>query len=121
MNLTLDQFVALFPELSAIDNFAFAASLRRAYGVTRGFPGLCDPDASQLALGLYVAHIYTLGERAKCHLGQAGVKRVASQDDSIEFLSPSKFEGSQDQWLSLTNYGLELLQILNSFSSGVLL
>jgi Protein of unknown function (DUF4054) len=120
MNLTLEQFIVYFPEFAAINNFDFSAALRRAYVATKGYKRICDEEMATLALALYTAHVYTLTERAKCHGGNVAVKSVKSQDDQITFVTPEDY-GDEDTWLMLTPYGLELLQIYNSFFTGYLI
>lgn len=121
INVNEDDFKKSFPEFSEVENIEFYIMRAQCYVSPNNY-GILSDEKRKLAIYLFTAHLLTLQKNIAEGQTAVGLTASASIDRvSVSMVPPPSF-GAFEYWLNQTQYGAELLALLEiEFSTPLLL
>lgn len=113
VEITKEDFVTSFPEFKEMDNIDIFLIRAKCY-ISPNDYGNLSGDCRKLAIYLFAAHLLTLQKNIADGQTGAGLTASASIDRVSVSMVPPPSLGAFEYWLNQTQYGAELLALLQS-------
>ena len=113
VDITKEDFVMSFPEFKEMDNIDIFLIRAKCY-ITPNDYGNLSGDCRKLAIYLFTAHLLTLQKNITDGQTSVGLTASASIDRVSVSMVPPPSLGAFEYWLNQTQYGAELLALLQS-------